>query len=122
MACLLVITGRQAGTYYPLAGRTLSIGRDPARDIQLRDAKVSRRHFLIRKDGADYVVFESRSKNGVFVNDARVGERILADGDRIRVGDTVLVFHAADVPERGDGFMEYRKATTEFRESRTSSG
>ncbi len=122
MACLLIVTGRQAGTYFPLAARTLSIGRDPGRDIQIRDPKVSRRHFLIRHDIAGYVLFEARSKNGVFVNDVRASEHLLADGDRIRAGDTVLVFHEADEPQRGDGFMEYRRATTEFREGRTLSG
>ena len=122
MACLLIITGPQAGTYFQLAGRTLSVGRDPARDIQLRDPKVSRRHFLVRKDGEQYVLSECRSKNGVHVNGERVSERTLQNGDRITIGDTVLVFHMADEPDRGDGFIEYRRASREYRENQTTSG
>ena len=53
MACLLITESPvdQGGKHFRLANRTVAAGRDPAREIQILDAKVSRKHFLVRSDG-----------------------------------------------------------------------
>jgi len=119
MACLLITTGEQAGTYYQLTKRPLAAGRDPARDIQLIDPEVSRKHFQIRADGDGYLIADMKSRNGIYVNGEKVTEHRLADGDRIQAGDTELTFHMADDPDRSNALSHYRRADRHLREDRT---
>jgi pSer/pThr/pTyr-binding forkhead associated (FHA) protein len=77
--------------------RTLSIGREPASDVQLDwDSEVSRAHAVLeRVGGAWTLVDDGLSRNGSFVNGQRVhGRRRLDDGDAIKVGKTLLVYVA----------------------------
>lgn len=120
MASLLTTNGVQAGTYYRIANRPLTGGRDPARDIQVVDPKVSRKHFQIRKENDDYVIVEFKSLNGVYVNGVKIeGQRVLQDGDQIQVGDTVLTFYFADDPEKTDALNKFKLADRRVREDRT---
>jgi hypothetical protein len=82
-----------------LDGRTLelarpvtTLGRSKDCDIPVDDASVSRRHAEIRlEDGAAWVV-DLGSTNGTEVNGSRVERALLADGDRIVLGQTELRF------------------------------
>src|SRR5262245_27390465 len=97
MASLLISSGQNAGKYFQLANRPLSVGRDPARDIQLVDPKVSRKHFVILRQGESYLLRPFESVNAVLVNGHAVAaEVVLADRDKIQVGDTTLRFRAGD--------------------------
>src|SRR5262245_24026423 len=110
MACLVIDSGDHKGRTFKLTARPLVGGRAPAAEIQVIDAKVSRRHFMVAPLPDGYAIRELRSTNGIWVNEERVsGERALADGDRIRVGDTELVFHSADDPAQSDAVHQYRK-------------
>ena len=119
MASLVITGGHQAGSYYTLRNRTLTAGRDPARDIQIVDHKVSRKHFQIHKEDQGYVILELRSKNGVYVNGTKVKEKLLRDSDQIQVGDTVLTFYEGEVPEHTDALNKYKQASRETREEQT---
>jgi pSer/pThr/pTyr-binding forkhead associated (FHA) protein len=122
MASLFITNGDNAGTHYHIANRPLTGGRDPARDIQIVDPKVSRKHFQIRKDDHDYVIVELKSLNGVYVNGARINkEQTLRDGDEIQAGDTVLAFFVADDPEKTNALNKYKLADRRVREDRTLS-
>ena len=123
MASLIVEVGEQKDRYYGLAGRPLVGGRAPAAEIQVVDPKVSRRHFLVAPKEQAYTIRELRSTNGVWVNDERIsGDRVLEDGDRIRVGDTVLVFRSQDDPERSDAVREFRRVSVSLRDRGTARG
>jgi len=123
MATLIIDTGEQKGRHFRLAARPLVGGRAPAAEIQVVDPKVSRRHFLIAPQASGYAIRELRSTNGVWVNGERVsGERSLADGDRIRVGDTEIVFHLADDPDQRDAIREPRKFSPTLRDRGTVRG
>jgi pSer/pThr/pTyr-binding forkhead associated (FHA) protein len=123
MACLIVEQGEQQGRYYGLSGRPLVGGRAPAAEIQVVDPKVSRRHFLVGPKEKAFTIRELRSTNGVWVNDERIaGDRVLEDGDRIRVGDTVLVFRAQDDPEQSDAVREFRRVSVSLRDRGTVRG
>jgi pSer/pThr/pTyr-binding forkhead associated (FHA) protein len=76
----------------PLAGELTHIGRNPAADVVLDDASVSRRHALITRRGEQIVILDDRSRNGVHVNGKRVSESPLADGDVIACGHVTLRF------------------------------
>jgi transcriptional regulator with GAF, ATPase, and Fis domain len=86
----------------PLQGRTLalpddevSIGRDPSNQISLLDSLVSRRHCVIRRNGPGFLIQDLDSRNSTFVNNVPVKERLLADGDQLRIGKSILVFQGA---------------------------
>lgn len=119
MASLVIITGENAGNHYHLTNRPLTAGRDPARDIQLIDPKVSRKHFQVRKDGDGYILVEMKSRNGVYVNGEKVSEKPLVDGDEIQAGDTVLRYYESDIGDRTDALHKYKRATPELREDQT---
>jgi len=69
------------------------IGRSAQTDIPLADDNASRRHCQVRKWAGKFLVEDLQSKNGTFVNGAKISkEQSLNDGDLIAVGDTTIVF------------------------------
>jgi FHA domain len=73
----------------------VTIGRDPAADIPLAwDAEVSGTHALLEQVGRGWmVVDDGLSRNGSFVNGARVvGRRRLRDKDRMVLGATTVTY------------------------------
>jgi NADPH-dependent 2,4-dienoyl-CoA reductase/sulfur reductase-like enzyme/pSer/pThr/pTyr-binding forkhead associated (FHA) protein len=85
-----------AGKRFELLGSVISIGRDQAADISLRDPAVSGTHAqLAELDGRLYLR-DLGSRNGTFANRRLVSEpHLLEDGDLIHVGDTDLTYRAA---------------------------
>lgn len=120
MASLIITSGENAGQYFHLTKRTLSVGRDPSRDIQIVDPKVSRRHFQVRNDDGEFIVVELRNTNGVHINGQRVdGEQALRDGDVIAVGDTLVKFCVADLTDASDAVHKYKQANRKTRDDPT---
>lgn len=70
----------------------MTIGRLPESDIVLDDPGASRQHARIHAAEGEYVLSDLGSTNGTFVNDEQVRERMLEDGDRVSIGETVLEF------------------------------
>ena len=70
------------------------LGRGSDVDIRLDDASISRRHAELRLDAVrDSVeIVDLDSTNGITVNEQPVGRCTLAEGDRLRLGHTVLVY------------------------------
>lgn len=85
-------SGPEKDQVFRLAAGRRIIGRDPASDVHLADASVSRRHAVLVVDGAGCLIADQNSTNGTFVNGVPVKERPLAGGEQIRVGQTVLEF------------------------------
>ena len=75
-------------------GTLLTIGRSPDNGLALDDARVSRHHARLRARHGMLVLTDLDSTNGVRVNGVRVAEVVLGVGDRIEIGDTVLVVDA----------------------------
>lgn len=92
---------RTDGTQVPLKG-TCSIGRARNNHVVLNDEKASRRHAFLHGQGdAEWVLVDQGSSNGSYINDRRVAQpTLLRDGDRVQIGDSVLVFRQ---PSRTDG-------------------
>ena len=113
MASLNIIQGPQTGTHFELARRPLSVGRDPSRDIQILDPKVSRKHAIIRYEGDNHVIVVSSAKNGIKINGSEIDDHAtLNEGDEIRLGDTVLQFTELGA-YKGDAVHELKAATKE---------
>ena len=92
LARLEAVSGPLEGTTFPLTEGELSIGREPCNQISLLDSLVSRRHCVIRKGAQGFLIQDLDSRNSTFVNNLPVKERLLADGDQIRIGKSILVF------------------------------
>jgi pSer/pThr/pTyr-binding forkhead associated (FHA) protein len=82
-----------------LSGDDLTIGRDHASMVHLNQPKVSRRHAVIERHGDGYRLRDLGSTNGTWMNDNRIGERFLEEGDAFRIGNTRLVFKSGFDPE-----------------------
>ena len=77
---------------YPLDRRAVTIGRDAASRVLLRDPTVSRFHADVRREAGQYVLY-SMGSAGTQVNGRRsAGAQLLEEGDRIEIGDTTLLF------------------------------
>lgn len=87
--------GAAAGAELEIDDRA-KLGRGETCEIRLDDANASREHAAIRFVRGRYYILDLRSRNGTFVNGARVKQAGLKDGDRVRIGDTVLVYRDAD--------------------------
>jgi hypothetical protein len=75
-----------------LTERRVVLGRSKECDVQVPDANVSRRHAELRQEGSSWWIVDLDSTNGTEVNGKRVPRAKLADGDRITLGSTELVF------------------------------
>ncbi len=84
----------------PIESAGAGIGRDPGNEVQLSSPEVSKRHAFLKGTPQGWVVRDSNSRNGLFVNGKKVPEAVLTDGDRLNVGPYVLVFEieGADKP------------------------
>lgn len=97
-ALLLVIQGPEQGREIQVAFEPIEIGREGC-TLTIPHHLVSRRHACVERQGAGYLVRDLGSTNGTFVNDARISEQPLKDGDKIRVGKSILKFMVSTNPE-----------------------
>lgn len=102
MASLSVIQGADQGKRFEFTSDTLALGRDSSNAIRLQDTEISRRHaeLLLERDG--YRVVDLKSANGTFVNGKAVDQSPLHSGDRLQLGQTVLLFHEGSIAARPD--------------------
>jgi sigma-54 dependent transcriptional regulator, acetoin dehydrogenase operon transcriptional activator AcoR len=83
-----------------LSGKVHVIGRAPGGGgIPLNQPAVSRMHVTISRRGSQMVVRDMDSRNGTWVNGARIQEAELRPGDDLRIGDALFVFVDRKAPE-----------------------
>lgn len=94
--CLTVVTGLDKGKTVPIGEDEASIGRETDNTLVLLDPLVSRHHAAVRRKGENYEIEDLGSANGVLIDDARIsGPHVLREGDRVRLGDSELLFTLA---------------------------
>jgi diguanylate cyclase (GGDEF)-like protein len=95
-ACLVHIypTGTELGARYMLEKEPVVLGRDDNCDVSVNDDSVSRRHACITPSPQGHVVMDLQSTNGTFVNDVRVTQQLLKDGDYLRIGNGIYRYLA----------------------------
>ncbi len=102
-ASLVGISGAFKGKTVPISTRVLTFGRGAENGVVLTSHLASRRHCEIAPTSdKSRIIRDLDSRNGTFVNDLRITERTLNDGDRIEVGDSVFVFADSNKGERTD--------------------
>ncbi|HBW38437.1 FhaA domain-containing protein [Desulfosporosinus sp. BICA1-9] len=93
---LEIIEGPDIGQKFPLQEADLYIGRHGQCDLVLHDPEVSRRHLKIASGGENgWWLDDLGSTNGSFVNGQRITHHTTAPGDRIKIGQSVLVIQRA---------------------------
>ena len=87
-----VISGPFCGQTFPIPRGKFILGRETDCHLVLDSNSVSRHHCVLLMDDYTLRIRDLASKNGTFVNrdQTRVGERVLAHGDRVRLGDLVI--------------------------------
>jgi S1-C subfamily serine protease len=96
------LSGARAGEVEAFVKGYIGVGRHPLSDVRFdaeRDLDVSSRHASITRGAAGFVLKDLDSRNGTFVNGARVtGDVVLKDGDVIGFGEKgpALEFHTLD--------------------------
>ncbi|MCA9237326.1 MAG: FHA domain-containing protein [Planctomycetales bacterium] len=99
MASLFVIHGRDQGARFELDDSVHSIGRTQANSIRLHDTEVSRNHAELVRRGDGYLLRDSGSSNGTFINGRAVTEQPLLTGDQVQVGRSTLLYTSShDTP------------------------
>ena len=99
MASLYVVRGRDQGKHFQLTNSVMRIGRDAANDIQLFDSEASRSHAEVRvADGKVRELVDLASSNGTRINGNRVKRQTLVSGDRIEIGQTLLIYTGTSQP------------------------
>ena len=68
------------------------VGRKGHAQVSIEDEGVSRRHFVISRDGEDYVIRDLNSRNGTWVEGRRVSAEKLRHNDCIQAGRTLFRF------------------------------
>jgi diguanylate cyclase (GGDEF)-like protein len=91
-AYLVVISGPRLGYRTALGEQPITIGRGTSCGFMLDLDSVSRQHARVEWNGAMHRIVDLGSTNGTFVNEARVGERALQDGDRVGIGKVLLKY------------------------------
>lgn len=90
---LNILEGGRRTRSIPLNKPVITLGRLGECDVVLGDSAASRRHAEIRNlGGGSFAAVDLHSTNGTLVNDVRIEERPLHDGDRITIGQTQLEF------------------------------
>lgn len=94
---VVCLTGENKGSAYYILGKRVVMGRSEKCDITVLDLKSSREHIEIILVGEDYILTDLGSQNGTIVNDLRVKQHTLKDGDKIIIGKTVYKFSRIEV-------------------------
>ena len=99
---VIALAGPSTGKTFGLTTGEFSIGRDPANSLFLNDPLISRKHAAIRTTMSGIVILDLNSRNGTFVNAVPVAQRKLEPGDRIQIGDSLLLFVIEEEDAAGD--------------------
>lgn len=103
---LVCLTGGNKGESYVLLGNRIVIGRSEKADIRLNDTKASREHAEVTKVGSEWVATDLGSQNGIVVNDKKITQKALTEGDKLIVGGTVFKFARVEVTTKAKVIKE----------------
>jgi DNA segregation ATPase FtsK/SpoIIIE, S-DNA-T family len=98
---IAVVGGLSAGASVPLSHGTVLVGRSPECHLALADPEVSRRHAVVRIDGAGTIaVADADSRNGIVWRGFRLNDKVsIEDGEVLRLGETVLAARRCVPPD-----------------------
>ena len=77
---------------WALGDQPLVVGRSEAADAYVEDDALSRGHFIIMRDGADFFLVDLDSRNGTWVNGRQVSTHKLRPDELISAGESLFYF------------------------------
>ena len=84
--------------FWPIGDKPVVVGRGDAVDAFVDDDSLSRSHFLVAREGADYFVIDLDSRNGILVNGERMSAHKLHPQDLISAGASFFCFSDVTLP------------------------
>ena len=94
---LAQLVDQKDGTVIDIDRWETSIGKSKSNDVVLKNDTVSRYHAVIAKKRNEWVITDTFSKTGVFVNGEEIdSQAVIEDADVITVGDVSLKFLCAE--------------------------
>ena len=94
---LMCLTGSTKGETFLLKSNRVVMGRSEKADIRVMDIKSSREHAEITKVGNDWILTDLGSQNGIVLNDQKISQSKLREGDKVIIGQTVYKFTKIEV-------------------------
>lgn len=95
--CLLDENGAIAQRW-EIGDQPVAVGRDETAEVTVADNTLSRRHFLIWREGASFLLKDLNSQNGTWVDGERAQETKLSHNVCIVAGCTVFMFSEHRLP------------------------
>ncbi len=92
--------GPHKGQRFEIEDKSITLGRDDNCTIQIMDKGASRKHAEIFRIGEMCFLRDFKSRNGTFLNDERIEEELLRDGDTIKIGGTIIDFCAISTNDK----------------------
>ncbi len=84
--------GPLKGQAFEISDKAVTLGRDDSCTIQIMDKGASRKHAELFKIGEMCFIRDFKSRNGTLLNDDKIEEEMLRDGDTIKIGGTIIDF------------------------------
>jgi pSer/pThr/pTyr-binding forkhead associated (FHA) protein len=75
-----------------LSGGTVTVGRQPDNVFRIDNPAVSGHHAKVYAEGDHYVIEDSESFNGTYVNGQRISKAVLKHGDNATIGKHTIEF------------------------------
>jgi len=94
MACLIYSDDTGRRVIHDLEKDAARIGRASDNEVVSNDLRMSRHHAVVVRTSEGFRIRDIGSSLGVLVNSRRVDDALLADGDLIRLGDSLYTFVA----------------------------
>lgn len=114
---LTVIEGSDFGAVFHIDRAEMILGRSDEVDFRINDSRASRRHLMftfLPVEGGEKVsvmAIDLDSKNGTYVNNEKIEDLELKNGDKLKVGDTILKFEVKDTLDISYHEKLYNQAT-----------
>ncbi len=97
MAQLLLRPTNWQGRTIKVEDEPVSIGRHPDNSVALADEKLSRYHCVVEPDGAGgFRVRDLGSRNGTKINEGKITEAGVSNGDTLKLGDQEYIAELVD--------------------------
>ena len=103
---LICMTGKNKGLSYFFTDKRIILGRSDESDIQVLDARCSRKQLELVFVGNQYVLTDLGGTNKTIVNDLQVSQHALNDNDKIIIGSTVFKYNAVVIEEMAMAVQE----------------
>lgn len=91
---LEVIEGPDVSQIFPLSEGVFHLGRHSQCQIVLHDPEISRRHLRVTPEEQGWLFDDLGSTNGTWVNGQRITRQLVTPGEKVRLGQTVVMIHA----------------------------